>query len=237
MGGSDQWGNITTGTEFIRRKAQGEAFALTAPLIRKADGSKFGKSEGGNVWLDPEKTSPYQFYQYWINSSDADAANYIRVFTLLDQETIESTEAAHAEAPHQRQLQKRLAEEVTSMVHGRDQYEMAVAASELLFGKSTAEELRKIDERTFLSVFDGVPQAEVSRASLESGLGILDALSAETGFLKSNGEARRALMDKCVAVNKETVDSSRTLNTADLINDRYVLLQKGKKNYYLIKVD
>lgn len=237
MGGSDQWGNITTGTEFIRRKAQGEAFALTAPLIRKADGSKFGKSEGGNVWLDPEKTSPYQFYQYWINSSDTDAANYVRVFTLLDQETIESLEASHKEAPHQRQLQKRLAEEVTSMVHGREQYEMAVAASDLLFGKSTADDLRQLDERTFLSVFEGVPQAEVSRASLESGLGIMDALSAETGFLKSNGEARRALMDKCVAVNKETVDSSRTLSTEDLINDRYVLLQKGKKNYYLIKVN
>ncbi len=237
MGGSDQWGNITTGTEFIRRKAGGEAFALTAPLIRKADGSKFGKSEGGNVWLDPEKTSPYQFYQYWINSSDEDASNYIRVFTLLDQETIESLEQQHQEAPHQRALQKRLAQEVTCLVHGKEQYEVAVAASDLLFGKSTAEELRKIDERTFLSVFDGVPQAEVSRASLEAGLGIMDALSAETGFLKSNGEARRALMDKCVSVNKETVDSTKTLDTKDLLNDRYVLLQKGKKNYYLIKVD
>lgn len=237
MGGSDQWGNITTGTEFIRRKAQGEAFALTAPLIRKADGSKFGKSEGGNVWLDAEKTSPYSFYQYWINSSDEDAKNYIRVFTLLDQETIESLESQHDEAPHQRALQKKLAEEVTCMVHGREQYEMAVAASSILFGKSTANDLKAIDERTFLAVFDGVPQASVSKSDLEEGLSITDALAGKTGFLKSNGEARRALMDKCVSVNKESVTSEKVVNSDDLINDKFIVLQKGKKNYYLLKID
>ena len=237
MGGSDQWGNITTGTEFIRRKAGGEAFALTAPLIRKADGSKFGKSEGGNVWLDADKTSPYQFYQYWLNSSDEDAKNYIRVFTLLDKETIEALETAHAVAPHERALQKKIAEEVTCLVHGRNEYEKAVAASGILFGKSTAEELKKVDERTFLSIFDGVPQAVISKADLQEGVSIVDALASKTGFLKSNGEARRALMDKCVAVNKENVDSARMVTSDDLINGQYVLLQKGKKNYYLLRVE
>jgi tyrosyl-tRNA synthetase len=237
MGGSDQWGNITTGTEFIRRKVGGEAFALTAPLIRKADGSKFGKSEGGNVWLDADKTSPYQFYQYWFNSSDEDAKNYIRVFTLLDRATIEALEKEHDEAPQLRLLQKKIAEEVTCLVHGREEFDKAVAASGILFGKSTAEDLRKVDERTFLSIFDGVPQAVISKAELQEGLGIIDALSGKTGFLKSNGEARRALQENSVSVNKESVDMEKTLSQEDLINGSYVLLQKGKKNYYILKVE
>ncbi|NNC82811.1 MAG: tyrosine--tRNA ligase [Flavobacteriales bacterium] len=236
MGGSDQWGNITTGTEFIRRKAGGEAFALTAPLIKKADGSKFGKSEGGNVWLDPEKTSPYKFYQYWINSSDEDAEKYIRVFTLLDKESIEALEAEHTEAPHQRVLQKRLAEEVTTMVHGKEALESAIAASQLLF-KGGLEDLKKVDEQTFLSVFEGVPQAEVPRIQLDSGLSIIDALAGETGFLKSNGEARRALKENSISVNKEKVDDGKMLDADDLLNERYILLQRGKKNYYLLKVE
>jgi len=237
MGGSDQWGNITTGTEFIRRKAGGEAFALTAPLIRKADGSKFGKSEGGNVWLDADKTSPYQFYQYWFNSSDEDAKNYIRVFTLLDRATIEALEKEHDEAPHLRLLQKKIAEEVTCLVHGREEYDKAVAASGILFGKSTADDLRKVDERTFLSIFDGVPQASISKADLQGGLSIIDALAGKTNFLKSNGEARRALTENSISVNKESADLERTLSEKDLINGRYILLQKGKKNYYILRVE
>ena len=236
MGGSDQWGNITTGTEFIRRKSGGEAFALTAPLIRKADGSKFGKSEGGNVWLDAEKTTPYQFYQYWLNSSDEDAKNYIRVFTLLDQATIEALERKHEAAPHERQLQKKIAEEVTTLVHGKVEYEKAVAASGILFGKSTGEDLKKLDESTFLSIFDGVPQAGISQADLQEGLGIIDALSGKTGFLKSNSEARRAVQQRSVSVNKESVDEDKQITENDLINGKYVLLQKGKKNYYILKV-
>jgi tyrosyl-tRNA synthetase len=206
-------------------------------LIRKADGSKFGKSEGGNVWLDADKTSPYQFYQYWFNSSDEDAKNYIRVFTLLDRATIEALEKEHDEAPHLRLLQKKIAEEVTCLVHGREEYDKAVAASGILFGKSTADDLRKVDERTFLSIFDGVPQAVISTADLQEGLGIIDALSGKTGFLKSNGEARRALQENSVSVNKESVDMEKTLSNEDLINGSYVLLQKGKKNYYILKVE
>jgi len=235
MGGSDQWGNILTGTELIRRKSGGEAFALTAPLIKKADGTKFGKSEGGNVWLDPERTSPYKFYQYWINSSDEDVKNYIRVFTFLDKDRIEALEAEHAEAPHQRLLQKTVAEEVTRMVHGQEALDTAIAASQLLF-KGGLEDLKKVDERTFLSVFEGVPQVELDRNELESGVPIIEALAGKTGFLKSNGEARRALKENSISVNKEKVGEEKMIQTDDLLNDRYVLLQKGKKNYYLIKV-
>jgi len=236
MGGSDQWGNITTGTELIRRIAGEKAFAITCPLITKADGTKFGKSEGGNVWLDRKKTSPYKFYQYWINSSDEDVKAFIRIFTLLDQATIEGLEKEHEAAPHARVLQKRLAEEITCMVHSRADYEAALAASGILHGKSSLEELNKIDEETFLSVFEGVPQFEMERSEVKSGVGVIDALSAKTGFLKSNGEARRALKANSISVNKQKVTEEKTITEDDLINDRFVLLQSGKKNYFIIKV-
>lgn len=235
MGGSDQWGNITTGTELIRRKAQGKAYALTCKLITKADGSKFGKTAGGNVWLDANRTSPYKFYQYWLNSSDDDAENYIKIFTFLDKETIESLIAQHKEAPHLRLLQKRIGEEVTIMTHGNDAYQKAIAASNILFGKSTTDDLKELDEQTFLDVFEGVPQAEVSRTAIENGLEIVPAF-AETGFLKSNGEVRRALAENSISVNKEKVSESFVITSNDLIANKYVLLQRGKKSYFLIKV-
>lgn len=236
MGGSDQWGNITTGTELIRRKAQGQAFALTAPLVKKADGSKFGKSEGGNVWLDSNRTSPYKFYQYWLNSSDEDASKYIRVFTLLDKESIESLEKEHAEAPHLRKLQKELAQEITKMVHSEEELENAIIASNILFGKSTEEELRSLSEADFLAVFDGVPQAELSINVLGNGLAIIEALSDHSGFLKSRGEARRALKENSISLNKTKVTGEDYLITEnDLINKKYLLFQRGKKNYFLLK--
>ena len=219
IGGSDQWGNITTGTELIRRKVGGKAFALTCPLITKADGTKFGKSEGGNVWLDPEKTSPYKFYQYWINTSDADAERYIKIFTMLPKEEIEALTAAHHEAPHLRILQNKLAEELT------------------LLGNSTSEDLKKLDPKTFLEVFDGVPQAEISLVDLHNGLDLIAALSAKTGFIKSNSEARRAIGENSIAVNKEKVSDGYLLGEKDLINERFILLQRGKKNYFLIIVN
>ncbi len=236
MGGSDQWGNITTGTELVRRMAGGKAYALTCPLITKADGTKFGKTEGGNIWLDKERTSPYKFYQYWLNTSDEDAEKYIKIFTFLSKEEVEALVKEHQEAPHLRLLQKRLGEEVTKMVHSAEDLENAKQASEVLFGKSTTEDLRKLDNKTFLDVFEGVPQAEVERKKLEEGLDMIAALSAETNFLASNGEARRALKANSVSVNKEKVKEDYTVSTADLINDKYVIVNKGKKNTYIISV-
>ncbi len=235
MGGSDQWGNITTGTELIRRIGNGKGYAITCPLITKSDGSKFGKSEGGNVWLDKNRTSPYKFYQYWLNSSDEDAEKYIKIFTFLDQETIEQLIAEHKEAPHTRLLQKRLAEEITTLVHSTEDVENAIAASSILFGKSNAEDLKKLDETTFLDVFEGVPQAEISKSELIDGFGIIAALGEKTNFLKSNGEARRALKENAVSVNREKVKEEYTITEKDLINDQFVLLQRGKKNYYVLR--
>jgi len=235
MGGSDQWGNITTGTELVRRKAQGKAYALTCKLITKADGTKFGKTAGGNVWLDAKRTSPYKFYQYWLNSSDEDAESFIKIFTFLNKETIENLIAEHKEAPHVRLLQKKIGEEVTIMTHGEEAYKNAIKASNILFGKSTADDLKSLDEQTFLDVFDGVPQADVERAEIENGLDIVAAF-AETGFLKSNGEVRRALKENSISVNKEKVKEGFTISTNDLIADKFVLLQRGKKSYFLLKV-
>jgi tyrosyl-tRNA synthetase len=235
MGGSDQWGNITTGTELVRRKAQGKAYALTCKLITKADGTKFGKTAGGNVWLDANRTSPYKFYQYWLNSSDEDAESYIKIFTFLDKETIEGLIAEHKQAPHLRLLQKKIGEEVTKMTHGEEAYENAIKASNILFGNSTAEDLKSLNEQTFLDVFDGVPQAETERSVIENGLEIVPAF-AETGFLKSNGEVRRALNENSISVNKEKVKEDFVITTSDLIADKFVLLQRGKKSYFLLKV-
>ncbi len=236
MGGSDQWGNITTGTELIRRVDQEKGFALTCPLITKSDGSKFGKSESGNIWLDSNRTSPYKFYQYWLNTSDVDAERYIKIFTFLSREEIEKLVENHKEAPHLRQLQKTLAEEITVTVHSREDFGNAVKASEVLFGKSTAQDLKSLNEATFLDVFEGVPQAEVSINLIEDGLDMIAALSAETGFLKSNGEARRALKENSVSVNKEKVKEDYKLSSDDLINGKYIILNKGKKNTYIIRV-
>ena len=235
MGGSDQWGNITTGTELIRRIGGGKGYALTCPLITKSDGSKFGKSEGGNVWLDAKRTSPYKFYQYWLNTSDEDAEKYIKIFTFLAQPTIESLVKEHAEAPHTRVLQKRLAEEVTITVHGNEQYENAVKASSILFGKSTSSDLKTLDEQTFLDIFEGVPQTEIAKEELDNGLDIIAALAEKGGFLKSNGEARRALKENSISVNKEKVSEGYMISNEDLINDTFVLLQRGKKNYFILK--
>lgn len=236
MGGSDQWGNITTGTELIRRVEGGKAYALTCPLITKADGTKFGKTEGGNIWLDADRTSPYKFYQYWLNTSDEDAEKYIKIFTFLSRETIESLVAEHQEAPHLRALQKTLAEEITKMVHGEENLENAIKASNILFGKSTSEELKSLDEKTFLDVFEGVPQAEVSMSDIEGGLDMIGALSAKTGFLKSNGDARRELKQNSISVNKNKVQEDYSITSEDLINNKFVLLQRGKKNYFVLVV-
>jgi len=237
MGGSDQWGNITTGTELIRRIDGGKGYALTCPLITKADGTKFGKTEGGNVWLDAHKTSPYKFYQYWLNTSDTDAEKYIKIFTFLSREEIEALVSAHREAPHKRQLQRRLAEELTTMVHSAQDLESAEKASEILFGNSTAESLKALSEDLFLEIFEGVPQARISREDLDGGLDMIAALSAKTGFLNSNGEARRELKQRSISVNKTRVDESHTITEADLIRDRFVLLQRGKKNYFVLVVE
>jgi len=234
MGGSDQWGNITTGTELIRRMTGGEAYALTAPLLKKSDGSKFGKSEGGNVWLDKTKTSPYKFYQYWLNVSDEDAPKLIRTFTLLGKNEIEDIENRHNEAPHSRLLQKTLAEEVTRWVHGQSDLDGAIRASEVLFGRSTEEDLRSLSESDFLSVFEGVPQANLPKSDFESGISCIDAMVLKTGFLKSNGEAKRALAENSISLNKTRIDEGRMITSADLISGKYCLLQKGKKNYFLL---
>jgi len=235
MGGSDQWGNITTGTELIRRIGNGKGYALTCPLITKADGTKFGKTEGGNIWLDAERTSPYKFYQYWLNTSDDDAAKYIKIFTFLTQEEIENLIKEHHEAPHLRQLQKKLAEEVTTMVHSKEDLENAIKASNVLFGKSTADDLRTLNEKTFLDIFEGVPQAEVKHSLIESGMDMIAALAAETNFLKSNGEARRALKENSISVNKEKVKEDYNITEKDLISGKYIIINKGKKNTYIIK--
>ncbi|MFK8296361.1 tyrosine--tRNA ligase [Capnocytophaga canimorsus] len=236
MGGSDQWGNITTGTELIRRIAGGKAYAMTCPLITKADGTKFGKSEGGNIWLDPEKTSPYKFYQYWLNTSDADAEKYIKIFTMLTQEEVAELTKQHQEAPHLRILQKKLAEEITVMVHSREDYDNAVKASEILFGNSTSEDLKVLDSKMFLDVFEGVPQAEISLSDIENGLDMIAALSAKTDFIKTNSEARRALKENSISVNKEKVGEDYLITSKNLINNKFVLLQRGKKNYFVIVV-
>jgi tyrosyl-tRNA synthetase len=236
MGGSDQWGNITTGTELIRRIGQSKGYALTCPLITKSDGSKFGKSEGGNIWLDPARTSAYKFYQYWLNTSDEDAERYIKIFTFLDKATIEALISEHQQAPHLRVLQKRLAQEVTQTVHGQAQYQNAVLASEILFGKATDQELKRLDRATFLEVFDGVPQAEISPEDVDTGLDMVTALVEKSGFLKSNGEARRALDQQSIYVNKTKVDGAYTIGAKDLIDQQFVLLQRGKKNYLILKV-
>ena len=238
MGGSDQWGNITTGTELVRRmNAEGaKAFAMTCPLITKADGSKFGKSEGGNVWLTADKTSVYKFYQFWLNTTDVDAEKYIKIFTFLDKNTIDILIATHHEAPHLRVLQKKLAEEVTTFVHSAADLEKAIQASAILFGNATSEDLKQLDEATFLEVFDGVPQANISRNEIENGIDIVSVLNEKTGFFKSNGEARRALSANSIAVNKEKVTEEFSLSNANLINNQFVLLQSGKKNYFVIRV-
>ena len=235
MGGSDQWGNITTGTELIRRIGNGKGFAITCPLITKSDGSKFGKSEGGNVWLDAKRTSPYKFYQYWLNSSDEDAEKYIKIFTFLEQEEINSLIETHKEQPHLRQLQKRLAQEITTMVHGVEDCENAEKASQILYSKAFKEDIQTLDEATFLDVFEGVPQADVSKSKILEGLDMIAALSAETGFLASNGEARRALKENSIAVNKEKVNEQYALSAADLINDTYVILNRGKRSTFIIR--
>ncbi len=236
MGGSDQWGNITTGTELIRRKLGGKAYAITCPLITKVDGTKFGKTEGGNVWLDKNRTSPYKFYQYWLNTSDDDANNYIKIFTLMDKPTIDGLIQQHQESPHLRLLQKTIAEEVTRMVHSEEDLQKAIQASQILFGRSTSLDLKNLDSHTFLEVFEGVPQAKISRFDLDQGINIIALLSSKTSFLKSNGEARRALHENSISVNKTKVDESLVIGSVDLIDDQYILLQRGKKNYFIVKV-
>jgi len=238
LGGSDQWGNIVTGTELIRRMGGGSAFALTVPLITKADGTKFGKTEGGSVWLDPEKTSPYAFYQFWLNVSDADASKYIRIFTVLDQGTVERLEKEHAEAPHLRLLQKEIAREVTCMVHSTEDYEMAVKASEILFGKSSTEDLASLDERTFLAVFEGVPQVQLSHDVFAQLENILDLLGEKTNFelFPSKGEARKMIQGGGVSINKEKVADPLAPVTFSLLQGKYLLVQKGKKNYVIVEI-
>ena len=235
MGGSDQWGNITTGTELIRRKTGGEAFALTCPLITKADGSKFGKTEAGNVWLPAEKASPYEVCQSWLNTSDEDAEKYIKIFTLLSKDEIETLVENHRLAPHNRALQKKLAEEVTVMVHSKADYEAAVAASQILFGQGTADQLKSLDERTFLSVFEGVPQFEIAKMDVENGINIVDLLTEKSAVFPSKGELRRTIQANGLSINKERVVSSeQVINSSFLIGGKYILAQKGKKNYYLL---
>ena len=236
MGGSDQWGNITTGAELIRRMDGGEAFALTTPLLTKADGSKFGKSEGGNIWLDAARTSPYKYYQFWVNATDADAARFAHIFTVWPRERVEALVAEHARAPHLRQLQKEVAAAITVMTHGRSELDAALRATEILFGGGTSEALGSLSEKQWLDVFDGVPQAEVPRDALSSGVPIVDLLSERSGFLPSKGEARRALKEGSISVNKTRAEEGRVIGTDDLISGRFILLQRGKKNYFLLKL-
>lgn len=236
MGGSDQWGNITTGTELIRRKEGGEAYALTCPLITKADGGKFGKTEQGNVWLDAKYTSPYKFYQFWLNVSDEDAQRYVKIFTMLDKETIDSSIESHLQEPHKRELQKLLAKEVTTMVHGEDEYKKALEASGILFGNSTSEALRGLDEETFLTVFEGVPQFTIMKEDLNEN--IVELLAVKSSVFPSKGECRKMILGGGVAINKEKADSPEiTIKEDDLLNNKYILIQRGKKNYYILKVD
>lgn len=236
MGGSDQWGNIVTGTELIRRMGLGNAEALVAPLIRKADGGKFGKTEAGNVWLDPERTSPYQFYQFWLNTSDDDAKRYIRIFTLFSKGEIEALEIEHDQAPHARALQKALAEDITIRVHSKEAFEAAITASEILFGKGTEESLRQLSEKDLLSIFDGVPQFDVSEKVLQEGISIIDLLTEKAAVFPSKGEARKMIQGNGVSINKNRVSSiDMKIGTQHLIAGRYILAQRGKKNYFLIR--
>jgi len=238
MGASDQWGNIVTGTELIRRKAGGEAFALTCPLVTKADGTKFGKSEEGTVWLDAKRTSPYKFYQFWLNTSDEDAAKYIKIFTFWQESEINTLIAQHNEAPHLRLIQKALAKDVTARVHSEEDYETALEASEILFGKGTTESLRKLNENDFLSVFEGVPQFAVNKDKLQDGINVVELMATETQIFPSKGEARKMIIAGGTSLNKEKINTPEDkVGTADLINDLYLLIQKGKKNYYLIKFE
>ena len=236
MGGSDQWGNITTGTELIRRKVSGEAFALTCPLITKSDGGKFGKTESGNIWLDASMTSPYKFYQFWLNVSDEDAEKYIKIFTLFSKEEVENLIDEHAKAPHLRVLQKALAKDVTIRVHSENDYNSAIEASEILFGKGTTESLKKLNEETLLSVFEGVPQSDVAKDKIGEGISVVDFLTELTNIFPSKGEARRMLKDNGVMINKEKVAEEAIVNTSMLLNEKYILVQKGKKNYFLVKI-
>jgi tyrosyl-tRNA synthetase len=235
LGGSDQWGNITTGTELIRRKSKGKAYAITCPLITKADGTKFGKTEDGNIWLDKNKTSVYKFYQYWLNTSDEDASSYIKIFTFLDFNSIKKIINSHKKNPHLRVLQTKLADAVTELVHGKEELDNVKKASNILFGKNTSNDLMKINSKTFLEIFDGVPQARFSRKILENGLEILSALSKDSGFLKSISEARRSLKENAISVNKLKVSEKYILTTNDLIGNQFILLQRGKKNYFILK--
>ncbi|MDO5760000.1 MAG: tyrosine--tRNA ligase [Bacteroidota bacterium] len=237
MGGSDQWGNITTGAELIRRVLDKEAFAITCPLITKADGKKFGKTEKGNIWLDREKTSPYAFYQFWLNLSDEDAARFIRIFTLKSEEEVLELENLHSQDPSQRVLQKALAKDITIKVHSQEDYDAAIEASQILFGKGTTETLKKLDEQTFLSVFDGVPQFKVTKTELQNKIGIIDLLAEKTKVLSSKGEVRRALKENSLSINKEKIDENYIADTSSLLNDKYILVQKGKKNYFIIVVE
>ena len=235
MGGSDQWGNITTGTELIRRTDGGEAYALTCPLITKADGGKFGKTESGNVWLDAARTSPYKFYQFWLNVSDADAEKYLKIFTFLTQDEIAALADEHAGDPGRRPMQKRLAEEVTVMVHGRDAYNAALDASQILFSNNAGEQLRRLDEQTLLDIFEGVPTFEIDAARLEAGIPVLDMLAVETGVFSSKGEARKMIQGNGLSINKDKyTDPNGTITSQHLLNGRYILVQRGKKNYFLI---
>ena len=237
MGGSDQWGNIVTGTELIRRKASGEAFALTTPLIKKADGTKFGKTEGGNVWLDKTKTSPYKFYQFWLNASDEDAKTYIRIFTLFTKEEVEKLEAEHVTAPHLRTLQKALAKDITIRVHSEEDFNAAVEATQILFN-GTLEDLAKLSEELFLDIFDGVPQFEISKKEIETGIPVIDLLSEKTQVFPSKGEAKKMIQGGGVLVNKTKVeDVELKISASHLINNKYILVQKGKKNYFVIKAN
>ena len=237
LGGSDQWGNITTGTELIRRKIGGEAFALTCPLIKKADGTKFGKTESGNIWLDARYTSPYKFYQFWLNVSDQDAESYIKIFTLLDRQTIESLIERHRQAPHLRELQKTLAREITCMVHSEQEYEKAAEASQILFGSASVEALKALDEQTLLQVFEGVPQFEIAKSEIEAGVDIIELTAEKCSVFPSKGEARKLIQGGGVAINKVKVaDTARRIDSSDLISGKYIVVQKGKKNYFLIVV-
>ncbi len=236
MGGSDQWGNITTGGELIRRKEGLDAYGLTWPLMTKSDGKKFGKTESGNIWLDPERTSPYKFYQFWLNTTDEDAARYVKIFTILPPAEIDALIAEHQQEPHLRKLQKTLAKEITCLIHGEEAYQAALEASQILFGNATSDTLRKIDENTFLSVFEGVPQFEIASADLKNGISIVDFLAEKTSIMSSKGEARRALKSNAISINKEKVGEDFSVNESQLINGKYILAQSGKKNYFLITV-
>ncbi len=237
MGGSDQWGNITTGTELVRRLESGQVSALTTPLIKKADGTKFGKSEGGNIWLDPNRTSPYKFYQFLLNTADGDVGNYMRVFSAKTKDEIEAFEAEHSQAPHLRLMQNKLAEELTSRVHSKEDYKKAEVASQVLFGKGTSEALMSLDSATVLDVFEGVPQATIAKSQVEAGCDIMSLLVENTRFLKSNGEARRALKENSISVNKTKVTDQHSITSSNLIDGKYILLQRGKKNYFLVVVE